>query len=510
MLLDWILAATPIFVILVLMLGFHWGANKAGPAGWFTAIIVAAFHFGTGIEVLALAQTKALFLTLDVLLITWTAFLLYRVTAEAGAISTISVAVTQLTPDRVVQALLIGWAFASFLQGVGGFGVPTAVTAPLLIGIGFTPLSAIVIPSIGHAWSVSFGSLATSIQALIATTGIPGEVLVPTAAAMLGMIGLVCGFMVAHLAGGWRAIRVHILPILLIGLVMSSTQYILATNGLWNLAGLGAGLMGLIAGYFIARRSGNQADRGKGEFSVSRRQVLLAFSGYIALVFFTLIIYFFDPLRSFLDQFVIRLSFPEMSTSRGFSIPAGTSREIPILRHAGAILFYTSFFTYLVYRRTGLLGKGSASNILGETVQRVLPSSLGITAMIAMAMVMLHAGMTETLALGLARGAGDYYPLIATWIGALGAFMTGSNTNSNVLFGTLQMRTAELLGYAVTVILAAQTGGGAVGSVLAPTKIVVGASTTELMGQEGHIMKKLIGYVVILLLVMSAMTWLLT
>jgi lactate permease len=130
--------------------------------------------------------------------------------------------------------------------------------------------------------------------------------------------------------------------------------------------------------------------------------------------------------------------------------------------------------------------------------------------MIAMAMVMLHAGMTETLALGLARGAGDFYPLIAPWIGALGAFMTGSNTNSNVLFGTLQMRTAELLGYAVTVILAAQTGGGAVGSVLAPTKIVVGASTTELIGQEGHIMKKLIGYVAILLLVMSAITWLLT
>jgi lactate permease len=509
MLLDWILAATPLLVILILMLGFRWGASKAGPAGWFTAIIVAAVHFGTGIEVLALAQTKAVFLALDVLLITWSAFLLYRVTAEAGAISTISSAVTQLTPDRVVQALLIGWAFASFLQGVGGFGVPTAVTAPLLIGLGFTPLSAIVIPSIGHAWSVSFGSLAISIQALIATTGIPGEILVPAAAALLGIIGFFCGFMVAHLVGGWRAIKIHLLPILLIGLAMSSTQYILATNGLWNLAGLGAGLMGLVAGYILARRSGNQAGR-RQEFSVSRRDVLLAFSGYIALVVFTLIIFFFQPLRSFLDQFVIRLSFPEMGTSHGFIIPAGYGREIPLFRHAGAILFYSSLFTYLLYRLKGLLGKGSAPKILGGTIQRVLPSSLGIVAMIAMAMVMLHAGMTETLALGLARGAGDFYPLIAPWIGALGAFMTGSNTNSNVLFGTLQMRTAELLGYAVTVILAAQTGGGAVGSVLAPTKIVVGASTTELIGQEGHIMKKLIGYVAILLMVMSAITWLLT
>ena len=509
MLIDWILAATPLLVILILMLGFRWGASKAGPAGWFMAIIVAAVHFGTEIEVIALSQTKALFLALDVLLITWTAFLLYRVTAEAGSISTISIAVAQLTPDRVVQALLIGWAFASFLQGVGGFGVPTAVTAPLLIGIGFSPLSAIVIPSIGHAWSVSFGSLAISIQALIATTGIPGEILVPAAAALLGIISFFCGFMVAHLAGGLRAIKAHFLLILLIGIVMSGTQYLLVINGLWNLAGLGAGLMGLAVGYIIARRSRNQAGITE-EFSVSRRQVLLAFTGYIALVVFTLVIFFFLPLRSVLDRFVIRLSFPEMGTSRGFIIPAGYGRGITLFRHAGAILFYTSLFTYLIYRVKGLLGRGSAHKILSGTVHRVLPPSLGIMAMIAMAMVMLHAGMTETLALGLARASGDFYPLIAPWIGALGAFMTGSNTNSNVLFGTLQMRTAELLGYTVTVILAAQTGGGAVGSVLAPTKIIVGASTTELLGQEGHIMKKLIGYVAILLLVMSGITWLFT
>ena len=507
MLLDWILAATPLLVILILMLGFRWGASKAGPAGWFTAVLLAGLYFGADLDILALSQTKALFLALDVLLITWSAFLLYRVTAEAGAISIISQAVTHLTPDRVMQALLIGWVFASFLQGVGGFGVPTAVTAPLLIGIGFSPLSAIVIPSVGHAWSVSFGSLAASIQALIATTGIPGEVLVPSAAAILGIAGFFCGFLVAQITGGWRSIFQHFVPILLIGGVMASTQFLLATNGLWNLAALGAGLMGLIAGYLIAKWRGRRVDQ-HGESPIKGGMILLAFSGYLALVVFTLLIFFFQPLRTILSQVVLRLPFPDLVTARGYLTPEGYSREIPLFRHAGAILIYTSLFTFLLYRWRGLLESGSGRTILSGTIQRVLPSSLGILAMVGMAMVMLHAGMTETLALGLARSAGDYYPLIAPWIGALGAFMTGSNTNSNVLFGTLQMRTSELLGFTVTAILAAQTAGGAVGSVLAPTKIVVGASTTKLIGQEGIIMKRLVGSIIFLLLLLSVIVWL--
>ena len=134
MLIDWLLALIPILVIIVLMVGFRWGAAKAGPAGWFVALLVALLRFGAGINLIALAHVKALLLTSDVLLITWSAFLLYRVTDEAGAIQILSHAIPGLTKDRGLQALLIGWAFASFLQGVGGFGVPTAVTAPLLVG----------------------------------------------------------------------------------------------------------------------------------------------------------------------------------------------------------------------------------------------------------------------------------------------------------------------------------------------------------------------------------------
>ena len=113
--------------------------------------------------------------------------------------------------------------------------------------------------------------------------------------------------------------------------------------------------------------------------------------------------------------------------------------------------------------------------------------------------------MTETLAQGLADGTGRLFPAVSPWIGALGAFMTGSNTNSNVVFAALQMRTAELLGYSVAIILAAQTSGGALGSVIAPTKVVVGASTGGMAGREGEIMRKMLVYTGILVAMMSVL-----
>jgi lactate permease len=118
---------------------------------------------------------------------------------------------------------------------------------------------------------------------------------------------------------------------------------------------------------------------------------------------------------------------------------------------------------------------------------------------------MEYAGMTDTLALRLAQGLGVIYPFVAPWIGALGAFMTGSNTNSNVVFGGLQLRTAELLGLNIVIILAAQTAGAAIASVMAPTKIVVGASTAGMEGREGDVMRKVTVYVVLLLLLISLM-----
>ena len=182
---------------------------------------------------------------------------------------------------------------------------------------------------------------------------------------------------------------------------------------------------------------------------------------------------------------------------------AAPSKPISLLNHAGAILLYASFLAYLVYWLAGRYQKGASRNIIVGTVKRVQAPSISIILMVCMALVMDTAGMTKHWLKGLANIAGRLFPLIAPWIGALGAFMTGSNTNSNVVFALLQLRTAELLGYAVPVILAAQTAGAGLASVIAPAKIVVGTSTADLAGREGEVMRRMLPYIIVLVLLIS-------
>ncbi len=504
-LLDTLLATLPILLILILMLGLRWNAARAGAAGWGLTLLLAILVFGAGTRLLLLAHVKALLLSLDVLWIIWNAFLLYRVADEAGAIQILSEAIPRLTTERGMQALLIGWAFASFLQGVGGFGVPTAVAAPLLVGLGFQPVAAVAIPSLGHAWSVTFGSLASSFQALLSATDLTWQVLAPAAGAFLGIACFACGLVVAHLAGGWGSMRRQFMRILAMAVAMGGTQYLLAVNGMWTIAGLGGGSAGLAIGLLLATAS--KTGRDPGSRVQLDRQLLLALSGYIALVLITLLIRT-PAIYDQLDYLTIRIYFPELTTRLGYSTSAGYGRQIDPLRHAGSILAYSSLFTYWLYRRSGLLKYRSGRTIIADTVRRMAQSSFGILMLVSMAIIMSHSGMTESMANGIAAGVGRLFPLASPFIGALGAFMTGSNTNSNVVFAQLQLRTAQVLGMSVPIILAAQTTGGALGSVIAPAKIIVGTVTAGLKGKEGEVMRRMAGYTILLVALFGLLAWL--
>jgi lactate permease len=503
-----ILALTPIVVILVLMVGLRWGAARAGGAGYLSALLIALLFFGADPILLAYAHARAFFLAIDVLMIIWAAFLLYRIADEAGAIRVISGALPHLTGDSGMQALIIGWVFASFLQGVGGFGVPVAVIAPILVGLGFSPLAAVVIPSIGHGWSVTFGSLGSSFQALMAATGLPGEQLATTTAIFLGVVCLVSGWMVAHAADGWTAVRRLWSPALIIGVVMGVMQTLMVSAGFWNIGAFGGAVAGMVVAIPLARRfKGEQSDNGE----LYLRSVFIALSGYVVTVVVILAVQLVPIIRVYLSVLVLQVDFPQTTTSMnslnpGFVTPAGPGRTIVLFRHTGVLLAFSSLVAYFIYKFAGLYEAGAARRIIDGTLRRVMSSSVSILSMVSMAVIMENTGMTETLARGLAGGMGAIYPMVAPWMGALGAFMTGSNTNSNVVFGALQLQTAVILGYSVTVILAGQTAGAAVASVLAPTKVVVGASTAGMAGREGYVLRKLFVYVALLLLLVSLMT----
>jgi lactate permease len=497
---NWLLALSPVLIVLLLMLVFRWGGSRAGGLGWFTAVLVADFFFGANFELLAVAQIKAVLLSLDVLFIIWTALLLFNIAREAGAIRMIGRALPAFTGDRVMQSLLIGWLMVSFLQGMGGFGVPVAVCAPLLVGLGFTPIQAVAMASIGHGWAVTFGSLASSFQTLMAVTGLPGEVLAPMAALLLGIACLPSGLLVALIGNGWKGLKRAFFPVLLTGTVMGLVQYLLATNSLWTLGATGAGIAGLVVGFGLARLPAYRAkleEPAPAELQAAdeRKSLWLSLIAYGLLVIMAFTVNLIKPVDAFLSRVTFTLTFPEVRTAYGWVTEAGPGRVINLFGHPGAILLYTCVLSYVVYRRVGYIEKGALRRILGRVVKSGVNSSLGILAMVAVASVMLHSGMTTLLAQGLSVSfSREVYPAVAPFIGALGAFITGSNNNSNVLFAVLQGNTAKLLDLNVMLILGAQTAGGALGSVLAPAKVIVGCSTVGLAGEEGAVMRKLLGY----------------
>jgi lactate permease len=283
---------------------------------------------------------------------------------------------------------------------------------------------------------------------------------------------------------------------------MGGVQYLVVRVGLWPIGAFTGSLAAFAAAFPLARLYPGERAGGAGP---TARSLLLALSGYAILIAITLVVQVVPPVRQFLGQAALQVDFPETVTALGFVTPAASSRAIPIFRHAGASLLYTCLLAYLIYRRAGCYQVGAVQRIFGGMLKRVMPSTLSILAMVAMAVIMENSGMTDRLARGLAAAVGALFPLISPWIGGLGAFMTGSNTNSNVVFGALQLQTAELLRLPAAWILAAQTAGAALASVMAPAKVAVGASTAGMAGKEGEVMRRIVVYTLLLLALTSGL-----
>jgi lactate permease len=234
----------------------------------------------------------------------------------------------------------------------------------------------------------------------------------------------------------------------------------------------------------------------------------LALAPYLALIVVVAGAELWPWLHETLNTVQIQIRFPEVQTSYGWTTAEGYGRKISVFGHAGALLAYVSLLSYAVYRWTGHYTPGVGRRIVRQTVKSAVPSSIGIATMVGMAVAMENSGMTYVLAAGIAEVAGPLYPLVAPFIGLLGAFMTGSNTNSNVVFAPLQQQAAALLGVSALVILGAQTTGGALGSMIAPAKLIVGSSTAGLAGQEGRVLEKTLAPALIIAGVVGVSAWL--
>lgn len=533
----WLAAALPLLLVAGAMLGLRWDSGRAGPLGWASALLVALLAFGATPRLLLVSQLRGLMLSLWVLLIVWAALLLYAVVDEAGALAAVSAALRRLTPDRGLQLLALGWVFSSFLQGVTGFGVPVAVVAPLLVGLGFPALTAVVVPSLAHTWAVSFGSVGTSIAAMSAVTALPPEAFAPASALATGLACLACGVGAVLLGLGPRALPRLAPALALLWAVMFLAQLAMARTAAWPLASFGASALALAALPLLARlpryahppegaKESRDGPAGHGsdsalEPSVERRRaddaapstdgeasmaavepgaepaasrepmsLAMALAGYAALAGLVVLARSLPQLRAFLGAATLAVPTPETATSLGWVNPAGLTKEISLLGHTGLLIAYAALLTALLYAVAGRYRPGALGRVLSRTLRGSRKPTIGILWLVGMALILGDSGMTDLLARGLAAGAGPAFPLVAPAIGALGAFVTGSNANSNVLFAPLQQGTARALGLDPALILAAQNVGAAVGSGFAPAKVVIGVSTVGLVGGESRVLRR--------------------
>ncbi len=493
--LTWLLALLPVLVVLLLMVVFGWGGSRAGLAGFFTALLLALTVFGGDAQLAIVAIGKSVFLAADVLYIVWMALFFYHVTNEAGTVALIGRSLPRLTPDRAAQSLLISWIFVSLLQGVGGFGVPVAVVAPLLVGLGYSATQSVIMASLGHGWAVTFGSLGTSFVALTAVTGLPGELLAHDSALVLGMACLISGALVAYVSAGWGGLLRSLPMLLLVGGSMGLTQWFVATRGMWTLGSTSGALAGALVGVaYVLSPLGRSKTKPVPAPADQSRSLVLALAAYIILLLLAFSVKLIAPLAGLMDSVLIQLQFPAVATAQGWAVPAESGRGISLFGHAGAILFYAGATAFLLYRNANYFEQGDAWRVIWRKVSKsAVKSTVSILALVAMAALMTHTGMTQIIARGISETvSAQLYPLFAPFIGTLGAFMTGSNTNSNVVFGALQQETAALLALSVPIVLAGQTAGASLGSVLAPAKIIVGCSTVGLGGEEGPVIRRML------------------
>lgn len=466
-------AAAPIALILGLMLGLGWSAARAGGLALGLAVVLALtlFDFGAGpagpsaLTGLTGVAAEGGFLTLTILWILWPALALHRLQQERGAIEALREGLARLTPKPALQGLLVGWLLALFFEGAAGFGTPVALAAPILVGLGFAPVHAVVLALLGHAAGVSFGALGTPVLAQVALTGLDAVDIAWRTALLHTLLGAVLmGFFVRTLAAGghrpgpgWAALAAagFLLPSLALAAIVGP-----------ELATLGAALVGGAVFTAALRRSGGGAPS---------PGLAGALAPYAVLVGLVLLTRAWPPLAQALGSVGVEWRLFERFQGR-----------LHPLTHPGTLLMGALLLGAWLQR----VPSGAVRAALGHAARQLLPVTVALLAMLTLSRLMLHAGLIGTLEQAALQTVGAAWPWVAPAVGALGSFVTGSATASNVLFTTLQAQTATALGLPVTAIVAAQGFGAAVGNIVCPHNIVAGAATVGLAGREGEILRR--------------------
>lgn len=526
----WLMAVSPIIVMSFLLLRLRWTAQQAGAIGMFVAGTVAFMAFKAPPETLAIAGAKGIWDSISILLVIWPALFLYHTMNQAGGYEAMRQGIVKFSRNELFIVIALGWVFASFLQGIDGFGTPIVVVAPLLVAIGVKPVYAVAIPLIAHIWAKFFGTMAVGWLATLQVVELNAAMAASTAlqSAILLMLQVVLGgFWIVWMYGRWPAIK-HAWPLVLIIAGIHGIGQIIVVLFDPVLSAFIPATAAMLALYPLSRwkrfaepipdmpiRPAMRTDLLQ---DVAERkapmELATSFAPYILLTVLTLSGSLILPVKSALAQLKFGMSFPAADTGFGISNSAvDVYSALAPMHNPGFFVLITALITMLVYRSRGYYKKWAEQSaeqpagLFKGLCASAVPASVPIISFLVMARLMDHSGQNEVLAYGISAIAPAYaFAFLSNGIGIIGAFATSSSTSSNVLLSDLQLTLAKLKGLPEATILASQSAGGAIGNAIAPANLVLGASTAGISGKEGEIMRKTLPWTIVAFLLTGLAT----
>ena len=527
-----LLAFSPILLAAILLVGLRWPAKRAMPLVYLLTAGVGLFAWEMSFNRILASTLQGLLITLGLLWIIFGAILLLNTLKHSGGITAIRAGFSTISPDRRIQAIIIAWLFGCFIEGASGFGTPAAIAAPLLVAIGFPAMAAALMGMLVQSTPVSFGAVGTPIIVGINTgldTASIGAQLVEQGSswaqflqlitsevaiihALVGTVmPLIMVMMLTRFFGqekSWKA-GLHVLPFALFAGMAFTLPYVLTGVFLGpEFPSLLGGLIGLAIvtsaarlGFLVPKQTWDFAPADKwpsewlgtiemklDQLTAKPMSTLRAWLPYVLVGALLVASRVFPEVGNALKAVVI--NFPDLLGETGIS-----ANFQPLYLPGGilvAVVIATFFLHGMKWRDLGSAVKESSGVLLS--------AGFVLLFTVPMVRILINSGVNSaelaSMPILMARWAADsvggIYPLLAPSIGALGAFIAGSNTVSNMMFSQFQFGVAQSLGISSALIVAVQAIGAAAGNMVAIHNVVAASATVGLLGREGSILRKTI------------------
>lgn len=493
-----VVAALPVVFLLAAISLLRIRIHSAAIIAVVLAFLIAAVGYGMP---LSAATAATLFgATYGLFPIGWiilNLIFLYQLTVEKGLFTVLRGSLGTIAPDPRIQVILVAFCFGAFFEGAAGFGTPVAITAAILMQLGFTPLQASGLSLIANTAPVAFGALGTPVMALHVVTGIPATTLSMMIGRQLPLFSLIVPFWVVCAMSGFRGM-LQVWPVALTaGLAFAIPQFVISNFVGPSLVDIIASVSSMLAviallKFWRPKVLANKPDQQLS--SIDPKQLRRAWMPWIILTL-AIFVWGLPQFKQFLHT--IPGSNPQLPIPylhnvvvRGPEVVetnAAPEKAVFALDWIAAtgtgILFAAVLAGLIMGYRFGELCK-----IYRATVFRVRYSLLTIAAMLALGFLTRYSGTDATLGLALAK-TGKLYPFFGTLLGWLGVALTGSDTASNILFGNLQTITAKQTGISPVLMATANSSGGVMGKMVDAQSIVVASTATNWYGQEGKILR---------------------